>query len=326
MCADKPDVLLVGQARKHMFAGLQNAFTVHHIAEAGDSNAALIERLAPQLRYAAVTAPGRVDARLLSRLPKLEIVASLGVGYDNVDVRHAGGHGIVVTNTPGVLNEEVADTALGLLLCTVRQFPQADRFVRAGKWQGGDFPLSDSLHERTVGMVGLGRIGQAIARRLDAMRVPLVYHSRRPQPGVPYRYYPRLLDMAADVDVLLVILPGGKDTRHLIDAAVLNALGPNGILINVSRGSVVDERALIEALQQRRILTAGLDVYAHEPQVPEELRAMDHVVLFPHLGSASRHARRAMEQLVVDNLAAWHAGKAPLTPVVETPLPPDRVP
>jgi lactate dehydrogenase-like 2-hydroxyacid dehydrogenase len=144
MCADKPDVLLVGQARKHMFAGLQNAFTVHHIAEAGDSNAALIDRLAPQLRYAAVTAPGRVDAKLLSRLPKLEIVASLGVGYDNVDVRHAGGHGIVVTNTPGVLNEEVADTALGLLLCTVRQFPQADRFVRAGKWQGGDFPLSDS--------------------------------------------------------------------------------------------------------------------------------------------------------------------------------------
>jgi lactate dehydrogenase-like 2-hydroxyacid dehydrogenase len=326
MTADKTNVLLVGEARQHMYAGLQNAFEVHHVTDANGSNAALIDRLAPELRYIAVTQPGRVDAALMSRLPRLEIVASLGVGYENVDALHAGRHGIVVTNTPDVLNEEVADTALGLLLCTVRQFPQADRFVRAGKWPQGNYPLSHSLHDRVVGMVGMGRIGQAIARRLDAMCVPVVYHSRRAQWALPYPHYPKLLDMAAEADVLLVIIPGGKETRHIINAPVLDALGPDGILINVSRGSVVDEAALIEALQQRRILSAGLDVYADEPHVPAELLAMDHVVLFPHLGSASRHARRAMEQLVVDNLAAWHAGKAPLTPVVETSVPPERMP
>jgi lactate dehydrogenase-like 2-hydroxyacid dehydrogenase len=326
MLAKKTDVLLLGEARKHMFVELQNAFSVHHAADPNGSDAALIDRLAGDLRYIAVTTPGCVDAALMSRLPRLEIVASLGVGYDNVDAVHAGRHRIVVTNTPTVLNEEVADTALGLLLCAVRQFPQADRFVRAGKWQEGAYPLSQSLHDRIVGMVGLGRIGQAIARRLDAMRVPVVYHARRRQPNVPYRHYAQLIDMARAVDVLLVIIPGGRETHHLIDADILDALGRNGILINVSRGSVVDEAALIQALQQRRILTAGLDVYADEPQVPDELRAMDHVVLFPHLGSASHYARRAMEQLLVDNLTAWDAGKPPLTPVIETSVPPSRSP
>jgi len=326
MLAKKNDVLLLGEPRKHMFAGLQNAFSVHHAVDPDGSDAALIDRLAADLRYIAVTTPGRVDAALMSRLPRLEIVASLGVGYDNVDAAHAGRHGIVVTNTPTVLNEEVADTALGLLLCTVRQFPQADRFVRAGRWEEGGYPLSQSLHDRIVGMVGLGRIGQAIARRLDAMRVPVVYHSRRRQPNVPHRHYRHLIEMARAVDVLLVIVPGGRDTRHLIDAAILDALGPDGILINVSRGSVVDEAALIQALQQRRILTAGLDVYADEPNVPDALRAMEQVVLFPHLGSASHYARRAMEQLVVDNLTAWDAGKAPLTPVTETSIPQSRRP
>jgi lactate dehydrogenase-like 2-hydroxyacid dehydrogenase len=184
--------------------------------------------------------------------------------------------------------------------------------------------LTPSLHDRTVGMVGLGRIGKAIARRLDAMQVPVVYHSRRPQADVPYRHYPVLLDMARDADVLLVITPGGAETRNLIDARVLEALGPNGILINMSRGSVVDEPALISALKERKILSAGLDVFANEPHVPKELIDMDHVVLFPHLGSASLHTRRAMEQLVVDNVLAWASGKPPLTPVAETPWPPSK--
>jgi len=259
----------------------------------------------------------------MERFPRLEIVSSFGVGYDHVDAAWAGAHGITVTNTPDVLTEEVADTALGLLLCTVREFPQAERHLRAGKWAQKGYPLSKAtLRDRTVGMVGMGRIGQAIARRLEAMQVPVVYHSRRPAAGVSYRHYPNLIDMARDVDVLLVITPGGAQTRHLINAAVLEALGPDGIFINVARGSVVDQAALIKALQNKTILSAGLDVYEREPEVPAELIAMEHVVLFPHLGSASVATRANMDRLVVDNLVAWDAGKPPLTPVPETPWPP----
>jgi lactate dehydrogenase-like 2-hydroxyacid dehydrogenase len=326
MAADKADVLFIGPPRTHLLGELSKTFTVHQAADQAAVGDALVARLAPRLKYVAVAGhPGGIDGGLMQKLARLEIVSSFGVGYDNVDTKYAGAHGITVTNTPDVLNEEVADTALGLLLCTARHFPQIDRYVRSGEWAAkGDYPLTQSLRDRTVGMVGLGRIGKAIARRLDAMRVPVVYHTRRPQPDVPYRHYPSLLDMARDADVLLVITPGGAATRNLINAEVLAALGPNGILINMSRGSVVDEPALIKALQQRTILTAGLDVFANEPQVPAELIAMDHVVLFPHVGSASIHTRRAMEQLVVDNLAAWNAGKPPLTPVPETPWPAKR--
>jgi lactate dehydrogenase-like 2-hydroxyacid dehydrogenase len=197
--------------------------------------------------------------------------------------------------------------------------------VRAGRWLNENYPLSKAtLRNRTVGLVGMGRIGQAIARRLDAMQVPVVYHSRRRAAGVSYYHYPKLLDMARDVDVLLVITPGGAETRHLINAEVLRALGHDGILINMSRGSVVDEQALIKALRDRTIMSAGLDVYEREPEVPSELIAMDNVVLFPHLGSASVATREKMDQLVVDNLLAWHAGKPPLTPVLETPWPPKK--
>jgi lactate dehydrogenase-like 2-hydroxyacid dehydrogenase len=255
----------------------------------------------------------------MERFPNLEIVASFGVGYDHMDAKWAGAHGVVLTNTPGVLTEEVADTALGLLLCTVRELPQAERYLRAGKWPTGDYPLTKAtLRDRTVGLVGIGAIGQAIARRLDAFGVTVVYHTRQKR-QVPYRHYANLIDMAADVDILLAIVPGGAATANLIDAKVLDALGPDGILINMARGSVVDEQALIKALQQKRIHSAGLDVYAKEPNVPAELIAMDNVVLFPHLGSASVHTRAKMDRLVVDNILAWAAGKPPLTPVAETP-------
>jgi lactate dehydrogenase-like 2-hydroxyacid dehydrogenase len=326
MAADKADVLFIGPPRTHLLGELAKTFRVHQAASQAEVGDALAARLAPQLKYVAVGGhPGSIGGDLMQKLPRLEIVSSFGVGYDNVDTKYAGAHGITVTNTPDVLNEEVADTALGLLLSTVRQLPQIDRYLRAGQWAAnGDYALTQSLRDRTVGMVGLGRIGKAIARRLDAMRVPVVYHTRRAQADVPYRHYPSLLDMARDADVLLVITPGGAATRNMINAEVLAALGPSGILINMSRGSVVDEPALIKALQQRTILTAGLDVYANEPHVPAELIAMDHVVLFPHVGSASIHTRRAMEQLVVDNLAAWNAGKPPLTPVPETPVPARR--
>jgi lactate dehydrogenase-like 2-hydroxyacid dehydrogenase len=224
-----------------------------------------------------------------------------------------------------VLTEEVADTALGLLLCTVREFPQAERYLRAGKWREKAYPLTKAtLRNRTVGLVGMGRIGQTIARRLEAMRVPVVYHSRRPAAGVSYRHYPKLTDMARDVGILLVITPGGAATRNLIDAEVLEALGPDGILINMARGSVVDEPALIKALADKTIMAAGLDVYAKEPEVPQALIAMDNVVLFPHLGSATVATRERMDELVVDNLKAWAAGNAPPTPVAETPWPPKK--
>jgi lactate dehydrogenase-like 2-hydroxyacid dehydrogenase len=176
------------------------------------------------------------------------------------------------------------------------------------------------LRNRTVGIVGMGAIGQAIARRLDAFGVPVVYHARQQRPQLRYRYYPKLIDMARDVDTLMVIVPGGAATANMINAEMLNALGPNGILINMARGSVVDEPALIKALAEKRIMAAGLDVFAKEPEVPQELIAMDNVVLFPHLGSASVHTRDRMDQLVVDNIAAWAARKPPLTPVAETPF------
>ena len=257
----------------------------------------------------------------MARFPKLQIVSSFGVGYDHVDVKYAAAHGIVVTNTPNVLTEEVADTAVGLLLCTVREFPQAERYLRAGKWLEKGYPLSKAtLRNRTVGIVGMGSIGQAIARRLDAFDVPVVYHTRNKRRELAYRHYPKLTDMARDVDTLLVIVPGGAATANIINAEVLDALGPNGILINMARGSVVDEPALIRALKDKRIMAAGLDVYVREPEVPAELIAMDNVVLFPHLGSASVHTRDKMDQLIVDNIAAWAAGEPPLTPVPETPF------
>jgi lactate dehydrogenase-like 2-hydroxyacid dehydrogenase len=323
MAAEKTDVLLIGPSKPVIVDGLVPAFNLHKFPDARDRERFFAET-APRIRGIAVAATEeRLDARFMARFPRLEIVSSFGVGYDHVDAVWAGEHGITVTNTPDVLTEEVADTALGLLLCTAREFPQAERYVRAGKWAQKGYPLSKAtLRNRTVGMVGMGRIGQAIARRLEAMQVPVVYHSRRPAAGLSYRHYPKLIDMARDVDVLLVITPGGAETKNLIDAEVLHALGPDGILINMARGSVVDEAALIKALREKTILSAGLDVYAREPEVPPELIAMEHVVLFPHLGSASVATREKMDQLVVDNLLAWAKGKPPFTPVPETPWPP----
>jgi lactate dehydrogenase-like 2-hydroxyacid dehydrogenase len=323
MAAEKTEVLLIGPPKPVVVKGLTTAFDLIRFADVKDKDKFFAET-APRLRAFAVSATEeRIPGALMSRFPRLEIVSSFGVGYDHVEVAWAAAHGVTVTNTPDVLTEEVADTALGLLLCTAREFPQAERYLRAGKWAQKGYPLSKAtLRNRTVGLVGMGRIGQAIARRLDAMQVPVVYHSRRPAAGVAYKHYPKLIDMARDVDVLLVITPGGAATKNLINAKVLAALGRDGILINMARGSVVDEPALIKALQDKTIMSAGLDVYQREPEVPPELIAMDHVVLFPHLGSASVATRERMDQLIVDNLVAWASGKPPLTPVAETPWPP----
>lgn len=261
----------------------------------------------------------RVDDALLARLPAVEIIANFGVGYDSVDAAAAAGRGIIVTNTPDVLNEEVADLTLGLLLATVREIPQSDRYVREGRWKTAPYPLGATLRDRSVGIVGMGRIGQAIARRIEAFGLPIAYHSRRPVADVSYRHYPDLVALARDVDTLILILPGGPQTKGIVGREVLEALGPEGILINVARGTVVDEPALVDALVNRTIRAAGLDVFAHEPHVPEALLGLDNVVLLPHVGSATHHTRGAMGQLVVDNVLAWFDGKPPLTPVAETP-------
>ena len=325
MAGEKRDVLLVGKEKSVIMEGLASKVNLHKLIDAKDRDV-FIKSIADKIGAIAVTYTNEpINSEFMQRFPKLEQVSSFGVGYDHVDAKWAGAHGIIVTNTPEVLNEEVADTALGLLLCTVREFPQAERHVRAGKWPEKQYPLTKAtLRNRTVGMVGMGRIGRAIARRLEAFGVPVVYHSRNPQSGVKYKYYPKLIDMARDVDTLMVIVPGGPSTANMINAEVLKALGPKGILINMARGSVVDEPALIEALKNRTIYSAGLDVFANEPHVPKELLAMDHVVLFPHLGSSTEVTRAAMDQLVVDNILAWAAGKPPLTPVPETPYPPKR--
>jgi lactate dehydrogenase-like 2-hydroxyacid dehydrogenase len=315
----------VGARKPVIVNGLTPHVNLHVLFDHQDRDA-FMASVGDKIRGLAVAyTANKIDAAFMQKFPRLEQISSFGVGYDHIDARAAAERGVIVTNTPEVLNEEVADTALGLLLSTIREFPQADRYVRAGKWPAAGYPLSKAtLRDRTIGIVGMGRIGKAIAKRLEAFGVPVVYHSRNPQAGVSYKYYPKLVDMARDVDTLMVIVPGGAATKNLINAEVLKALGPRGIVINMARGSVVDEPALIEALKTRTIHSAGLDVFVNEPEVPKELIAMDHIVLFPHLGSASESTRAAMDQLVVDNLLAWASGKPPLTPVAETPWPPKK--
>jgi lactate dehydrogenase-like 2-hydroxyacid dehydrogenase len=319
--SEKIDLLIYGPSKPIVDNGFSDQFVLHPFETKAD-----LERLTPavagKIRGAAVTYnSARGDRTTLSLFPKLEIVSSFGVGYDHIDAAYAREHNIVVTNTPDVLTEEVADVALGLLIATLRDFIKADRYLRSGLWTSQSFPLSvGSLRDRTVGMVGMGRIGQAIGRRLEASRVPVVYHSRNPAPGVSYKHYPDLIEMAKAVDTLVVITPGGAATAKLINAEVMKALGPRGVIVNVARGSVIDEPALIAALKSGTIQAAGLDVFANEPAVPEELRSMPNVVLLPHIGSASVVTRNAMDQMVVDNLKAWFAGQPPLTPIPETPV------
>jgi lactate dehydrogenase-like 2-hydroxyacid dehydrogenase len=318
--SEKIDLLVYGPTKEIVDNGFSDQFVLHAFQTKAD-----LERLHPamagKIRGAAVTYNTvRGDSATLALFPKLEIVSSFGVGYDHIDANYARDHNIMVTNTPDVLTEEVADIALGLLIATLREFVKADRYLRSGLWTTQQFPLSvGSLRDRKVGMVGMGRIGQAIGRRLEASKVPVVYHSRSPAPGVSYKHYPDLIEMAKAVDTLVLIVPGGPSTTKMINADVMKALGPRGVIINVARGSVIDEPALISALKSGTILAAGLDVFADEPRVPDELRAMQNVVLLPHIGSASVVTRNAMDQLMVDNLKAWFAGKGPLTPVAETP-------
>lgn len=310
----KPGLVMACPLMPRVMDGLAPLFEVHKLWEVADPDA-LLASVAPRVRAIATDGTRGASADLMRKLPKLEIVGCQGVGVDAIDLGYARTHNVIVTNTPDVLNDDVADLAMALLLATIRRIPQGDRHVREGKWLEGNMALTDTLRNRTLGMVGFGRIGKVIARRAAAFDLKIVYHTRNIQTDQPYLHYPRLVEMARDVDILMVIVPGGATTKHMINAQVLEALGPSGYLINVARGSVVDEPALVKALEQGRIAGAGLDVFEHEPKVPAALLRMENVVLAPHVGSATHHTRNAMAQLVVDNLKAWSEGRPPLTPV-----------
>lgn len=314
----KTRILVPGLIRERVLERLKERFDVVRIERA---DPALIARSeAAGISGAAVS--GRFDAALIEHLPALEIIASFGVGYDGIDVSAAAARGIAVTNTPDVLNDEVADTAIGLLLNTVRRLPQAETWLRDGRWvRDGAFPLTPlTLRGRKAGIYGLGRIGLAIAERLKGFGIEIAYHTRRPRADVPYAYHSSLAELAEAVDTLIAIVPKTPETHRTIDAAVLRALGPGGVLINVGRGWTVDEDALAAALKDGVIAAAGLDVFYDEPHVPQALLDLPNVSLLPHVASASVATRDAMADLVADNLDAWFDRGVALTPVPETPF------
>jgi lactate dehydrogenase-like 2-hydroxyacid dehydrogenase len=306
---DKPHLLTVAKLAPMLMERLQSAFTVHTQLDG-----------APRETIRAVCGSGesKVPADLIAQLPALEIISIMGVGYDGVDVAAAKARGVLVTHTPDVLNDDVADLALALALNIARRIPQADRYVREGRWaQQGPMPLATKMSGARMGIVGMGRIGQAIAERARAFGMSVAYTARSAKANLPYTFHDQVTALAAQSDFLVVITPGGAGTRKLIDAKVLAALGTKGYLINVARGSVVDESALIAALQAGTIAGAALDVFENEPHVPEALRALDNAVLVPHIGSATVATRQAMANLAFENLRAFFAGERPPTPVPE---------
>ncbi len=311
----KPDVLAVAKLHPFFQQALEATYTVHDRTHVTDP--AAFAQLAPRIVAVAATGESLVPADLLAHLPQAKVVSVFGVGYDGVDVTAAIRHGIPVTHTPDVLTDDVADLAMGLVLSVGRTIPQADQFVRKGLWPQGAMALGKKVSGARLGIVGLGRIGKAIAQRAQAFGMSIAYTARSEKPDTGYTYYPTPAALAAQVDFLVVITPGGAGTRHLIDAKVLQALGPKGYLINVARGSVVDEAALVAALQAGTIAGAGLDVFANEPHVPQVLWTLPQVVLTPHMASATRETRQAMADLAFANLHAGVTGAPLRTPVPE---------
>jgi len=291
---------------------LAERFTVHKLHEAADKDA-LVAKVAGSVR---AIAGGNVNAELMDKLPKLEIIANFGVGYDTIDTKAAKERNIRVTNTPNVLNDAVAELTLGMMIALARRIPQGDQFVRQGKWLKGGQGLFTELNGKTVGILGLGRIGKEIAVRCQAMKMRVVYHGRRRQTDEPYVYYDNLTEMARDADWLVLIAPGGKETEKIVNRDVLEALGPEGYLVNMARGTLVDEPALVDMLASGKLGGAALDVFEKEPHVPEALFALDNVVLAPHQGSATHQTRNKMGALVVANLDAHFAGDPLISAVV----------
>lgn len=319
---DKPEILQVGAVYPATQQALDAAYRVHRCearapadVERAAARAALLAQIGQRIQAVVTNGGTGLDATMMDHLPNLRLIACFGVGVDAVDLPAAKARGIAVTNTPDVLTEDVADLAIALLLATVRQVVVADRHVRAGGWLQGPIRLSARVHGSRLGIVGLGRIGRAIAKRAEGFGMPIAYQGPRRYADLAYPWYEDPVALARDVDHLILACPGGEATRGLIGRQALEALGPQGVLVNIARGSVVDESALIEALANGRLGGAGLDVFSDEPRVPPELIAMEHVVLQPHHASGTHATRQAMGDLVLGNLAAYFAGNTLLTPV-----------
>lgn len=303
--AIRPTILVTKPLAKSCLDELEQRFEVRSIVNAADPDC-VIAADAENIR---AVAGGKVSGALMEKLPRLEIIANEGVGVDTTDLQTAVARGIAVTNTPNVLNIAVAELAVGLMLALARTLPAADQFVRNGKWSAGVYPLRSQLHGKSVGILGLGRIGKEIATRLRSFGMDVAYYGRREQPEQSYRYFPNLIEMAKASDWLVVIAPGGKETDRIVSREVLEALGPRGRLVNIARGSLVDQKALIETLASGELGGAALDVFDVEPDVPASLLQLENVVVSPHMGSRTEEAREAMGRLVVDNLVAHFEGR-----------------
>ena len=298
----KQRVLQYGRLMPTLEKQLAEAFDLHRLVDEADPKAFLAQRGG---EFTGLATQGFADAALIAALPKLKVISSFGVGVDKIDLKAAAERGIPVGNTPDVLNDCVADLAIGLMIDVARGIGASERYLRAGSWPKGAYPLQRRMSGKKLGILGLGRIGHAIAKRALAFDMDIRYHNRRPVADTSIAHEPSLVELARWCDFLVVIVPGGASTKHLVNEAVLNALGPEGFLINVARGSVVDEAALVRALKDKRLGGAALDVFENEPQVPAELMALDNAVLVPHIGSATIETRAAMAQRVFDNLAAF---------------------
>ncbi|WP_150303696.1 2-hydroxyacid dehydrogenase [Pseudomonas saliphila] len=308
----KPTLLLLSQFPDSLNNRLREHFDCHHHTQLGENQTTA---LATSVRGIVATAESSVTRELIARLPALEIISVLGVGYDGIDLAAARENNICVTHTPGLSTEDIADFTMALLLCTARQVLSGDRFIRQGAWTASRHPMTPRVFGGRMGIVGLGRIGRAVALRAQAFGMSIAYTGRTPKADVSYRWCNDVQSLAASVDYLVICATGGPDTHGLISAAVLAELGSAGVLVNIARGSIVDEHALVEALRDRTILAAGLDVFCHEPQVPKALLALSNVVLTPHMASATNATVQAMMDLTFDNLTAHFAGEAVLTQV-----------
>jgi len=310
----RAEILLLGPLIDSTMTQLAAAYVVHRYDTAPDKDA-LLDRIAPRVTAIATRGDYKLPDAIMAKLPHVRLIASSGTGYDGIDIEAARRRGIAVTNSPGAAAECVADAAFALLLATLRRTAALDRYVRAGQWLDGPAPFSERVWGSKLGILGLGAIGRAVARRAEGFAMDIAYHGRRRQDGVAYRYYDDPVALARAVKVLVITVPGRSETRGLVGKAVLDALGPEGYLVNVSRGSVVDEPYLVDALRQGRLGGAGLDVFADEPRVPPALFALDNVVLNPHAGSGTQATRDALGQFVVDNLAAFFGGRRLVSPV-----------
>lgn len=310
----KPEIIVTGKIFQRTQDALDQSFTCHKLYEAAD-RAAFLRQHAPKVRALATFGPAGADAALMDQLPRLEIISNFGVGVDAIDLAAAARRKIIVTNTPDVLNDCVADTAMALVLATLRRFPQAENYLRAGQWgTRGAYPLTTSLGGKTLGVLGLGRIGEAIARRAEAFGMKIRYHNRS-RKKLAWPYDASVLALAANSDVLLVAAPGGPETARIVNAKVLDALGPKGYVVNIARGSLIDEPVLLRYLREGRIAGAGLDVFDNEPKIDPAWFAVENAVLVPHVGSATVETRTAMGELQVENLRLHFAGKPVKTPV-----------